>query len=123
MTSVQRLSLIAVVLFSATLAPVAQESAGEPATDVPAAEAPAADAPENEAPDNEAPADDVLVEVTRGDPGPDGAGAENTPDAEEPGEDRVLETDDESYLDIDEEDFTPSEEIPTDQSISFPIDI
>ncbi|HEX5787147.1 MAG TPA: hypothetical protein VFY03_03125, partial [Woeseiaceae bacterium] len=32
-------------------------------------------------------------------------------------------TDDESYLDIDEEDFRPSEEIPTDQSIPFPTDI
>ncbi len=31
--------------------------------------------------------------------------------------------DDESYLDIEEEDFRPSEEIPTDQSISFPTDI
>jgi len=32
-------------------------------------------------------------------------------------------TDNESYLDIDEEDFTPSEEIPADQSITFPTDI
>lgn len=34
-----------------------------------------------------------------------------------------VEINDESYLDIDEEDFTPSEEIPTDQSITFPTDI
>jgi hypothetical protein len=118
MTSVRRLMLIAVLLFAAALAPVAQESAGEPAAELPEGEVPT-----DEAPEEVAPADDVLVEVTRGDPAPDGAGAENTPEAEEPGEDPVLETDDESYLDIDEEDFTPSEEIPTDQSISFPIDI
>ena len=31
--------------------------------------------------------------------------------------------DDESYLDIDEKDFKPSEEIGSDQSISFPTDI
>jgi hypothetical protein len=113
MTSVRRLLLMAVFLFAAALASVAQESAGESAADVPAGAVPA----------DEAPADEVLVEVTRDDPAPDGASAENTPDTEEPVEDRVLETDDESYLDIDEEDFTPSEEIPTDQSISFPIDI
>lgn len=35
----------------------------------------------------------------------------------------VLETDDESYRDIDDQDFTPSEEIPADQSITFPTDI
>lgn len=35
----------------------------------------------------------------------------------------AVESDDESYLDIDEEDFTPSEEIPADQSITFPTDI
>jgi hypothetical protein len=118
MTSVRRLLLMAVFLFAAALASVAQESAGESAADVPAGAVPA-----DEAPEDEAPADEVLVEVTRDDPAPDGASAENTPDTEEPVEDRVLETDDESYLDIDEEDFTPSEEIPTDQSISFPIDI
>jgi hypothetical protein len=118
MTSVRRLMLIAVLLCAAALAPVAQESAGEPAADLPADEVPA-----DEAPENEAPADDVLVEVTRGGQAPDGASAEDTSDAEEPGADRLLETDDESYLDIDEKDFTPSEEIPTDQSISFPIDI
>ena len=44
-------------------------------------------------------------------------------DAEDDEEERVLETDDESYLDIDEKDFRPSEEIPTDQSIAFPVDI
>lgn len=35
----------------------------------------------------------------------------------------VVETNDESYLDIDDEDFRPSEEIPADQSITFPTDI
>ncbi len=35
----------------------------------------------------------------------------------------VLETDDDSYRDIDDEDFKPSEEIPADQSIAFPTDI
>ena len=35
----------------------------------------------------------------------------------------VLESDDESYRDIDDRDFTPSEEIPADQSITFPTDI
>ena len=35
----------------------------------------------------------------------------------------VLETDDDSYRDIDDEDFRPSEEIPADQSIAFPTDI
>lgn len=39
------------------------------------------------------------------------------------GEEEAPPTDDESYLDIDEEDFTPSEEIPADQSIAFPTDI
>ncbi|MDX1517230.1 MAG: hypothetical protein R3288_10345 [Woeseiaceae bacterium] len=46
---------------------------------------------------------------------------QQTTAADEPAE--VLETDDESYLDIDDEDFTPSEEIPADQSITFPTDI
>ena len=31
--------------------------------------------------------------------------------------------DDTSYIDIEEEDFRPSEEIPADQSIAFPTDI
>ena len=55
-----------------------------------------------------------------------------TEEAEDPADDanaetdavnEVLETDDESYRDIDDEDFTPSEEIPADQSIAFPTDI
>lgn len=44
-------------------------------------------------------------------------------DAETDAVNEVLETDDESYRDIDDEDFTPSEEIPADQSIAFPTDI
>lgn len=43
--------------------------------------------------------------------------------AETDADDGVLATDDESYRDIDDEDFTPSEEIPADQSIAFPTDI
>lgn len=63
----------------------------------------------------------------------DDAGAETDAQAEteEPAEaaeadedeDTLPEIDDQSYLDADEEDFRPSEEIPTDQSISFPTDI
>ena len=47
--------------------------------------------------------------------------AEEEPPVEE--EDEVFDTDDEAYIDIDEEDFIPTEEIPTDQSIPFPSDI
>ncbi len=50
-----------------------------------------------------------------------------TPDDEDAVEpdvvNEVLETDDDSYRDIDDEDFRPSEEIPADQSIAFPTDI
>lgn len=49
------------------------------------------------------------------------APVEDAPD--EPPADEAVEPDDESYLDIEEEDFTPSEEIPADQSITFPTDI
>ena len=43
---------------------------------------------------------------------------------EEPAEtEPAAEIDEESYLDIDEEDFRPSEEIGADQSIPFPTDI
>ncbi len=46
------------------------------------------------------------------------------PPAEQEDElDEVFDTDDEAYIDIDEEDFIPTEEIPTDQSIPFPTDI
>jgi hypothetical protein len=51
------------------------------------------------------------------------ADAENTGEPPEAERAEVLETDDESYLDIESEDFRPSEEIPTDQSIAFPTDI
>lgn len=56
----------------------------------------------------------------------DNAPESSQPAAEpEPEEDEseVIETDDESYLDIDDKDFTPSEEIGADQSITFPTDI
>lgn len=49
--------------------------------------------------------------------------ADNTGEPPEAERVEVLETDDESYLDIESEDFKPSEEIPTDQSIAFPTDI
>ena len=45
-------------------------------------------------------------------------------DAPEAGDDPgTTDTDAESYLDIEEDDFRPSEEIPADQSIDFPVDI
>jgi hypothetical protein len=44
------------------------------------------------------------------------------PDADED-EGATPEIEDQSYLDIEEDDFRPSEEIPTDQSITFPTDI
>ena len=42
--------------------------------------------------------------------------------AQEPDTDDI-DVDDGSYLDADEDDFRPSEEIPADQSIPFPADI
>lgn len=47
--------------------------------------------------------------------------AEDASEAED--DEPPVTTDNESYLDIDEEDFRPSEEIPADQSITFPTDI
>lgn len=51
--------------------------------------------------------------------------AENTAetDADSESVDEDVEIDDTSYLDTEEEDFRPSEEIPADQSIAFPTDI
>lgn len=57
---------------------------------------------------------------------PDNAAESSEPAAEpEPDEDssEVIETDDESYLDIDDKDFTPSEDTSADQSLTFPTDI
>lgn len=55
-------------------------------------------------------------------PAPPAAGeASGDEDGETPAVEAPL--DEESYLDIEEEDFTPSEEVPTDQSIAFPTDI
>ena len=45
---------------------------------------------------------------------------ENSADVEEQEENVV---DDEYYQDVDDKDFRPSEDIPADQSISFPTDI
>ena len=39
------------------------------------------------------------------------------------GEDEDLDLDEESYLDAEEEDFVPTEDIPADQAIPFPTDI
>ncbi len=70
---------------------------------------------------------DVAPAETRAEAGGDADSAGEPLPAEEANDtaadERVPETDDESYLDIDEKDFTPSEEIPTDQSITFPVDI
>jgi len=42
---------------------------------------------------------------------------------EEEAEEEEIVVDDEFYQDVDDKDFRPSEEIPADQSISFPTDI
>lgn len=46
-------------------------------------------------------------------------------DEVEPEEEEIDETglDDESYADIEDDDFRPSEDVPADQSIPFPTDI
>ena len=67
-----------------------------------------------DAPPSEAPAEEEAAE--------EAAAAELAAQAEA-AEEEVLETDDDSYIDIEEEDFKPSEELPTDQSIDFPTDI
>jgi hypothetical protein len=51
---------------------------------------------------------------------PDAGAAEEMQEEDPAAEDDV---DDESYVDTEEEDFRPSEEIPADQSIPFPTDI
>lgn len=53
---------------------------------------------------------------------PDDDAAEEAEEPEAPSE-VTEELSEESYLDAEQEDFTPSEEIPTDQSIPFPTDI
>ena len=59
------------------------------------------------------------------DPDPDDSepAAEAVPAEQDDEDDEVFETDDEAYIDIDEEDFIPTEEIGSDQSIPFPTDI
>jgi hypothetical protein len=59
-----------------------------------------------------APEDDVAAQESRetGEPAPD----------EQEGD---VDLDEESYLDAEEEDFVPTEDIPADQSIPFPTDI
>ncbi|MFQ5609735.1 MAG: hypothetical protein ACE5F8_05635, partial [Woeseiaceae bacterium] len=48
--------------------------------------------------------------------------SESTSETETADEEEIV-VDDTSYLDTEEEDFRPSEEIPADQSIAFPTDI
>ncbi len=104
MTPLQRGILISALLLQGAALVLAQDASDEPADDPPAGES--AGATEG---------DDAAAEPLPAEPA---TGTDDSADQE-----RVLETDDESYLDIDEKDFTPSEEIPTDQSISFPVDI
>ena len=55
-----------------------------------------------------------------------GSSTEGSSDEELPTEElsaEEIEIDDGSYRDADDEDFRPSEEVPLDQSISFPTDI
>jgi hypothetical protein len=44
-------------------------------------------------------------------------------EAEEEADEEEIIVDDEFYQDVDDKDFRPSEDIPADQSISFPTDI
>lgn len=48
--------------------------------------------------------------------------AEADADAEDAEQDEIV-IDDEYYQDVDDKDFRPSEDVPADQSISFPTDI
>jgi hypothetical protein len=49
--------------------------------------------------------------------------AEATEEVQDEGQAAEDDVDDESYVDTEEEDFRPSDEIPADQSIPFPTDI
>lgn len=51
--------------------------------------------------------------------------AENADENDDENEDEIdiSELEEESYADADEEDFVPTEDIPTDQAIPFPTDI
>lgn len=70
--------------------------------------------------DDSAPEADASEVDTAADAGetPDGDSAEDTAKDTD-----VVEIDDESYRDTENDDFRPSEEIPADQSITFPTDI
>ncbi len=63
--------------------------------------------------------DETAEEPAAGENGP--AEAEEAEEAAGTGDELVI--DDESYVDIEEEDFRPTEEIDADQSIPFPTDI
>ena len=53
----------------------------------------------------------------------DAADAPETAEEAPAGQDEDLDLEDESYLDAEEEDFVPTEDIPADQAIPFPTDI
>lgn len=89
----QRLALLTLLLAGFMMAATAQEEA-------------------------EAPADAAVTEEETEATSPE---AEATEDAEEAADE--LPIDDEFYQDVDDEDFRPSEDIPADQSITFPTDI
>jgi hypothetical protein len=65
----------------------------------------------------------LLLSGTGGSQEPEDASTEDDSAETAPDEDETPEVDDESYIDAEDEDFRPSEEIPTDQSIPFPTDI
>lgn len=69
---------------------------------------------EAETPTETAAAEDGQAEAAQAEP-------DAAEDAEEDVDDALL--DDEFYQDADDEDFRPSEDIPADQSITFPTDI
>ena len=59
------------------------------------------------------------------DPGPETQANESSTDEESTDEESTeeIEVDEGSYIDAEDDDFRPSEEIPADQSIPFPTDI
>ena len=84
----------------------------------PAAWAQEADDRGTEAPVDEAAAQDTVEDTTDRRVEQPGDRAVERPADEDP-----VELDERSYADAEEEDFVPSEDIPTDQAIAFPTDI
>jgi hypothetical protein len=68
--------------------------------------------------DDESPADPAVNEASVD---VDDQDAAETAEAAQAADEDAI--DDEFYQDVDDEDFRPSEDIPADQSISFPADI